>query len=496
MSAAAPAPAPAAAPAIRGRAAVAAGAAVLLLAGPTLIAFDAGGYFDEARLTGAIVAWALVAVAAAVSGQPLPRSTAGRVALAGAAGLTAWTMLSLLWAPLATPAQDDVQRLLLYLGALIASAALLRGPGLPGAVEPALALGILVVIGYGLSERIVPGLVDLGASRTAAGRLEQPLTYWNAMGALAAIGVVMCARLAGDLARPAALNAAAAAAAVPLSVGLYLSFSRGALAAALAGLLVLALAAPRRGPLAGIAIVAAAGAAAAVAAALLPGVRALEGSLASREGQGLAMLAVLAVLMAAAAAAAVLGARRLGAARGTAVGRRWLVAAAAVLALGAVAAVAVASTEPGKQPAVGAQSARLASVESNRYKYWKVALEAAAANPLAGTGAGGFRVEWRRERPVADPAVDAHSLELETAAELGLVGLALLAAAAGGIAFSAGSALRRGAAVEGWIAALAVLVVHASLDWDWEMPAVALVGVLLSGALIAAADPPEAGDGR
>ena len=34
--------------------------------------------------------------------------------------------------------------------------------------------------------------------RSAAGRLDQPLTYWNATGALAALGLVLCARVAGD----------------------------------------------------------------------------------------------------------------------------------------------------------------------------------------------------------------------------------------------------------------------------------------------------------
>ena len=66
------------------------------------------------------------------------------------------------------------------------------------------------------------------------------------MGELAAIGFVLCARLAGDASRPAgaALRAAAAAAA-PLGMGLYLSFSRGALFACAAGLVALIVVAPR-----------------------------------------------------------------------------------------------------------------------------------------------------------------------------------------------------------------------------------------------------------
>ena len=79
---------------------------------------------------------------------------------------------------------------------------MLRAPPAQRAVEPALAAGTLIVIGYGLSERLLPGLLHFARSVSAQGRLEQPLTYWNAMGELAAIGFVLAARLAGDRSRP------------------------------------------------------------------------------------------------------------------------------------------------------------------------------------------------------------------------------------------------------------------------------------------------------
>ena len=47
-------------------------------------------------------------------------------------------------------AGDNVQRLVLYLGVLIAAIGLLRLRGVARALEPALAGGIVVVIGYGL----------------------------------------------------------------------------------------------------------------------------------------------------------------------------------------------------------------------------------------------------------------------------------------------------------------------------------------------------------
>jgi O-antigen ligase len=93
---------------------------------------------------------------------------------------------------------------------------------------------------------------------------------------------------------------------------------------------------------------------------------------------------------------------------------------------------------------------------------------------------------------VADPARDAHSLPLETLAELGLVGFALLAAWAVGVIRAAARAWRaQPAAAAGLAAALLVWAVHACLDWDWEMPALTLVALLLAAALVGLSAPRE-----
>ena len=172
-----------------------------------MLAFFTGGFTDEPRLWAGIVAWTLAGLGALLA--PLPRARAGWAAVAALAALWAWTALSIGWAPLSDAALADAQRLALYTGALLA-AFLLLGT-VARAVEPALAAGSLVVIGYGLAGRLLPGVIEQSASRTAFGRLEQPLTYWNATGALAAIGLVLAVRLAGDATRPAWLRAGAAA---------------------------------------------------------------------------------------------------------------------------------------------------------------------------------------------------------------------------------------------------------------------------------------------
>jgi hypothetical protein len=452
-----------------------------LLAGPTALAFAKGGTDDTPRMIAGIAAWALVALLA-VTGAPLPRSRAAWAAIAGIAGLAVWSAVSLSWAPLVEPGRDDVGRLVAYTGALAASAMAWRHRAELRLVEPGLAAGALVVALYGLSGRLLPGVVDLDASARSAGRLEQPLTYWNATGALAAFGLVLAARVAGSSGRPAALRAAAAAAGAPLGMAVYLSFSRGAIAALAAGLVVLLALSPTRAQLKAAAYATGAGLVAALVASLLPAVESLEGGSATRQGAiGLAALAVL---------AAAAGALQWRAARNDpdsppyVLPRRAVAAAVAVAVLvGApLAAVALdrgAATEP------GATASRLNDLGSNRYDYWGVALGSFADHPLRGSGIAGFRVDWLRERDVHETVVDAHSLYLETPAELGVVGLLLLALLAGGIGAAGVAAARvERDVVAGAAAGITVFAVHAAMDWDWEMPAVALPALVLAGVLL------------
>ena len=116
------------------------------------------------------------------------------------------------------------------LGALLAATLLLRAPAARRWVEPALAAGAVIVIGYGMSERLLPGRAALrplgqrpGPARAAADLLERD---GGARGAR--VRAVRRARRRPRRARRGCESAAAAAAA-PLGMGLYMSFSRGAL---------------------------------------------------------------------------------------------------------------------------------------------------------------------------------------------------------------------------------------------------------------------------
>jgi hypothetical protein len=478
--------------------AVAAALAASLIAGPTVLAFFSGGYFEAPRLIAALLAWVAVIAAAPLARRPLPRAWPGRLALAGLAALCAWTALSFIWTPIAGSTEDDLQRVLLYLAYFGAATVLFRAAWVARLIEPLLAAGTLIVTVYGLSERLVPDLVDLNESMTAGGRLEQPLTYWNASGALAAVGVVLCVRMMGDARREPWLRVAAAAATVPLATGVYLSVSRGVLAALAVGLATLvALAPDGRAQLRAVGIAFLASVPACVVAGTLAGVRTLGGSLATRRAEGLGMLAALAVL---AGLAAVLVGReaRSGRPPGEPLHPRHRALATAgvglVLLASLLAAAALESKPESRDPAFGANPQRLQSLDSNRYSYWKVALNTFADHPLQGIGSGAFVVDWLKHRDVDDPTREPHSLYLGTLAELGLVGFACLVAFLCGIGAAARRLWRADPALAaGPIAALVLWGAHAAIDWDWEMPALTMLALALAAALVAWSELPAAG---
>jgi hypothetical protein len=467
-----------------------------LLVGPTVLAFFAGGYFDGPRAIAAAIAWALVLLLAVAGPVPLPASRAGRMAVAALVCLAAWSAVSIAWAPLVGPALDSVQRILLYIAVLLAGVAALRDPRAARAVEPVLALGTVVAIGYGLAGRLLPGVIDLipGRSYGAGGRLEQPITYWNAEGLLAGIGLLLCVRIAGDRSRPGSMRALAAAACAPLGAGVYLSYSRGALAVTALGLVVLLAVAPTWPQLRAAATGVLAGGAAAAFSSLFPGVASLTGTSSEQQRDGALMFTLLVAIMLGAALLSVWAAR--GEARATArVG--WLpyarrlpavaIAATAVCVVGLVAGGL--SENSARRESAASTASRFASVSSERYEYWRVGALAFTREPVHGLGAGGFRVFWRMERRVPHAVTEVHSLPLEMASELGLPGLLFFFAFVGGVGVASRRALRQGAPLAPAATAVTTAwLLHATIDWDWQLPAVTLPGLVLAAGLLAASE--------
>jgi O-antigen ligase len=130
------------------------------------------------------------------------------------------------------------------------------------------------------------------------------------------------------------------------------------------------------------------------------------------------------------------------------------------------------------------RSRRLFSLSgSSRAQYWHVAWRDYQQHPWLGSGAGSFQREWLRSRPADLPVLDAHSLYLETLAELGPVGLGLLAALLA-LPFAAGLISRKQPLAAPAFGGYVAYLVHAAQDWDWELPAVTLAGLGCAVALL------------
>jgi hypothetical protein len=182
--------------------------------------------------------------------------------------------------------------------------------------------------------------------------------------------------------------------------------------------------------------------------------------------------------------------------------RRVVYASAAVAALLVVGVTAAAIDAPSRidreltafkegdfVPQTGDARDRLTQSGNNgRLGIWRVSEKSFADHPWRGTGAGTFRIEYERRRDIDLTITDGHSLYLEVAGELGTVGLVLLAVTLGLPLGLAVARLRGGErhAYAAFLAAGVTLLVHAGVDWDWEMPAVFLWFLCASGVVVAA----------
>lgn len=126
------------------------------------------------------------------------------------------------------------------------------------------------------------------------------------------------------------------------------------------------------------------------------------------------------------------------------------------------------------------QGSRFTGTLSNdRYEEWKIAWREFLGHPLAGVGADNYYAAYLRQRqtPRFQPRYP-HSTPLRLLSQLGVIGTALLAVAAG-IAVAFG--LRRrsrldavaGGAAGAALSVFAYWLLHSSVDWFWEIPALA-----------------------
>ncbi len=133
---------------------------------------------------------------------------------------------------------------------------------------------------------------------------------------------------------------------------------------------------------------------------------------------------------------------------------------------------------------------RLSSSQSERWQEWMAAVETFKEHPLTGTGAATWVIGWNKWRPFDMISKDGHSWFFENISELGIIGGLLTVAFAA--VFLIGSIkdmrfLKKGSERElygAFFAASLLLLVHAMMDWDWEMPVVFLSFFMFAGAML------------
>jgi O-Antigen ligase len=457
-----------------------------------------GGYSSKLVAGATVAIWWAVVIALGLGGWPRVRIPAAAVG-AGVclAALAAWVAISVGWASDDGGTFVEIVRALGYLGVfvliVIASPRASARTWLGG-----VALGLVVVAGLALLSRFEPsfgGDQALGAFLPAvADRLSYPIGYWNGLAAAMAIAAVLLVWL-GAQARAAAVRAAAVAV-IPLPIlVVYLSSSRGGVAAGVVGLAVLLGLGPARARMFGGLVMGG------VAGALLISlashrhelVDGLGNSAAAAQGDQMLALSIGVVLAVGTLRFLFdewLGRIQVTARLTRAVGVAVVIAAIAGILLAGPAArwEEFKRVEPVETKTTYVAAHLNSGRGSGRYQYWSTALDAFEAHPVRGIGAGGYEAYWAQHGSLARPIRDAHSLFFEAMAELGVIGLVLVL---GFLGFAVvlgsrrGPTRSRGGALGAALAMLAAGIVSAAIDWTWELPAcfglVVLAAALLTG---------------
>jgi hypothetical protein len=435
---------------------------------PALGVFQGGFRPDTWVWAGALAAWAAaLGVVMSDRGGAL-RATWPWLAAGGA--LLLWTLASALWS--AEPQQSvlEARRTLVYVAVVLALLVLARSHATQTLVV-ATHVAITALLTYALL-RYLFGARPLRAFEGYT--ITQPLGYANAVGILAALGILLALTAAVD--RRAARRAWAAATVPLLALALTFSESYASWLALGLGTFVVAILAPRKWLLA----------------------------------RTLALLAVPSlplIWLGRYSHYADYTSPRVG---GTALAAAAAAAAIAAGILAAVAGVPLSSPRASRRPGALAVAVTLAVVvgaavaiaaggsRQPRSSYYHVAWHEYLAHPWLGSGAGTFGRYWLHSGLVTSRggALDAHSLYLETLAELGPLGLLLV------VAFllyplRRAIASRNTPGVPAACGAAVAFLVHVGFDWDWEMPVVVVAGIAcLAAVLLADTQQPDRQLGR
>ena len=470
-----------------------AGAATLVV----LLAFHSGGYF--ASEWGLIaLPFVLIAIAALALAEFVGFSTASCALLLGLAGFAVWQLSSILWSTGAAIPVQETERTLVYVSA-VAALLLCLTPIRSASLLTGVAVGITVVAVYALGTRVAPGTLGGAYDPSSGYQLAKPIGYANGLALLLVLGFALSAGLMLHARRPLATLAGAAV--VPQLTAVYFTFSRSAFAVlAVAVAVIVALERERLRTIATLSGPLATAAFGTWLCSRNPALTAAGATLHTAQVQGHALARhLLALCLVAAGLSAVARADRWYthslrfrprvSVRTAAVGVVVGLVAGSMAVGGPVSAFGRVTHDfaaPRPLPAAPDPAHRLLSVQGNgRADYWTVAARMVEEHPALGEGSGSFARSWTRERPIADDETrDAHNLYLETLAELGPIGFVLLLLAlvspAAALAHERPTGLMPAAA-----GAYVAFLLHAAIDWDWEIPILTLVALACAASLIA-----------
>ncbi|HEY2771434.1 MAG TPA: O-antigen ligase family protein [Solirubrobacteraceae bacterium] len=485
--------------------------AFLALAIMVVWAAHDGGYDQDTWYWGALVILGLLA-ALVVLGLNTPLrhlSTGLKVALGAFALYVAWSYLSITWASSKGDALDGSNRALLYLLVLTLFALTPWTALRARAAMLAYALSITVIA---LVVLIAMASGHRAGSLFSEGRLISPTGYFNSAAALFMTAAFMGTSLAIRRDLPALLRGVLLGGACASLQLVLLAESRGWLFT-LPFLLVAAVAVSRdrirvafAAALPTIATLAALGPLLDVfraAEAAHPTARAFSDAVAHAGKISLALSA--GVLVIGAVLAVIDG--RVGPRRLPTLAKRALGSAMILVAIVIATAGGLVATHGHPARFVSRQwrgftnqssgsdsaSSHFASVGSGRYDAWRVALHAVSAHPIGGLGQDNFADYYVRHRHTSQEYQWTHSWEMRVLAHTGIVGAILYLTFLVGAFTAALRSRRRLPPSPGQLAGIALLpvlvwLIHGSVDWFWETPALsgpALGFLAMGGALLA-----------
>ena len=479
------------------------------------LALNNGGYDIVERSEIGIALWWLVLIGSLFGALGTIRgSRLAPIAFAFLLAYAIWTAIALTWTGSDERTMVEVGRVAALLGAFTLAAtaqAAGRWRALLGGVTAA--VGVIVVLAA--LSRMQP---DLFPAQTAAAafpgaglesRLAYPLNYSTGVAALAAMTIPLLLRAASD-ARLIGLQGLAAGV-IPIAfLTLWLtgsSLSIPLVAIALVSYLILA--ANRLPALLTLLVGGVGGAILIVASeqreALAQG---LTNANATAQGDQLLAVALVVAIAAGLLGVAIGLANRHGNRPGWLTITRRRAASITVLAVLVCAVGFALSPGPGKLDNLwndfrgGTQveagdTSRVAQIldpsSRGRFKFWESGIDAFQTDPLKGIGPGTFEFWWAEHGSDSEFVRDAHSLYIESLAELGLpgalmiVGFVLLAVFGGGVRALRAGGDRRGA-IAAATAAAAVFSVAAAVDWMWELGALSFLFVVLAAVALGARD--------